>query len=387
MNDSKKNKRNRITYLINNVGFFVSHRLPLALEAIDRGYKVNLITGLPGSESIEEKALETLKKYPIPHKSVPFTSRGMNPFKEIKALSLLINTLRNEEPDIIHAASPKGIFYAAISRTFTNADKLVLSVSGMGFLFTSPKSVLAKLIAKIYKTMMIALINLQRTSIIVQNKDDYAFWSKLIYAKKTSIYLVPGSGVKLKDFSNSNRKDDSRIILLPARLLIDKGVYEFVDAAKTVKKKYPDWIFVLVGAADYDNPSSIDQKTINQWVEDEIIDWWGHQEDMAQVYKKTAIVCLPSYREGMPKVLLEASASGLPVITTDVIGCREAITPGISGLLVASHDSKELAAAIIKLIENSELRKKMGEEGLMLAKEKFSIEKVIASIHQIYEYD
>ena len=375
----------KIAYVINNVGFFVSHRLPLALEAINKGYDVYLITGLPGSKVIEEKAKETISKLEIQHIEIPFTSRGMNPFVEIKALFMLIRKIRLINPDIIHAASPKGIFFAAISGISSSAKRVILSVSGMGFLFTSSHRIIIRLIAALFKYVMIFAINIRATTIIVQNKDDLSFWSNLVFSSKVKITLVPGSGINLDDYDGMTYRDDSKTILFPSRILIDKGVYEFVEAAKLVKLNYPDWRFILVGASDYDNPSAVDEMIIDKWVADGIVESLGHQDDMTDVYRNTSIVCLPSYREGMPKVLLEAAAAGIPVITTDVIGCRESIIPNVTGLLVPSHDAKQLASAIEKLINNLKMRKQMGAEGSKFAKERFSIEKILSSVFKLYD--
>ncbi len=360
-------------------------RLPLAIEAQRRGYDVYLITGLPGSKTIESEAIDTINKFRINHIQLPFTSRGMNPIKELKALFLLIKNIRSIKPRIIHAASPKGIFFAALSGLFSGANKIILSVSGMGFLFTSKKSFITKLIAYIYKTIMIFAVNIRKTVIIVQNKDDFSFWSNLVYSRSTFVSLIPGSGVDINIYKDIKYRFDSKTVLFPARILIDKGIFEFVEAARNLKERNPQWKFEIVGASDYDNPSAVDQDRINDWVKEGIISSLGHQHNMEEVYKNASIICLPSYREGMPKVLLEAAASGLPVITTDVIGCREAIIPNVTGLLVPSHNAEKLAAAIKRLIDDPQMRKEMGKEGRKLAQSRFAIEIIVSSIFVLYE--
>ena len=361
MEINSKRDKDKIIYLINNVGFFVSHRLSLAIEAQRRGYDVYLITGLPGSKIIEAEAIDTINKLSIKHIQLPFTSRGMNPIKELRSLWLLIKNIISIKPRIIHAASPKGIFYGALAGVFSGADKIILSVSGMGFLFTTQKSITTKLVASIYKMIMIIAVNIRKTVIIVQNNDDFLFWSNLIYSHSTYVSLIPGSGVDMNIYKDNQYNLDSKTVLFPARILIDKGIYEFVEAARILKEKNSEWKFVIVGASDYDNPTAVGQDKIDSWVQEGIISALGHQNNMVGVYSKASIICLPSYREGMPKVLLEAAASGLPVVTTDVIGCREAIIPNITGLLVPSHNAEKLASAIQILIDNNYVTKNLGE--------------------------
>ena len=232
---------------------------------------------------------------------------------------------------------------------------------------------------------MIFAVNIRKTVIIVQNKDDFSFWSNLVYSRSTFVSLIPGSGVDINIYKDIKYRFDSKTVLFPARILIDKGIFEFVEAARNLKERNPQWKFEIVGASDYDNPSAVDQDRINDWVKEGIISSLGHQHNMVEVYKNASIICLPSYREGMPKVLLEAAASGLPVITTDVIGCREAIIPNVTGLLVPSHNAEKLAAAIKRLIDDPQMRKEMGKEGRKLAQSRFAIEIIVSSIFVLYE--
>ena len=377
----------KIAYVINNVGFFVSHRLPLAEEALKRKMQVSLITGLPGSKIIEEKAVESLKKHNIKHYRIPFSSQGVNPLKEAKALFSLIKHLRTIKPNIVHAASPKGLLHASLSSLFIRLDLLVLSVSGMGFLYTSlHEKTYIRMIKFIFKLALFIVVNIKKTVIIVQNEDDFKLYSRLIFFRKSSLKLIPGSGVDIQQYRNISININSKIVLFPARVLVDKGAREFVEAAKIIRSKGYDWDFVIVGASDYQNPSAIKQDEIDQWIDQGIVQWWGHQDEMLKVYQKSAIVCLPSYREGMPKTLLEAAAIGLPIVTTDVVGCREAIIPNHTGLLVPSHDPVNLAIAIEHLISDPDLRFRMGLEGSKLAKKKFSLDRVKSEIQNIYSH-
>jgi glycosyltransferase involved in cell wall biosynthesis len=221
-------------------------------------------------------------------------------------------------------------------------------------------------------------------TVIVQNQDDLAGLLEAGMLRAEQLVLIPGSGVDLALFADMPPALAENIVLLPARMLRDKGVQEFVDAARALKQSHPDWRFVLAGAADYANPSAFSIGQLQAWVEEGIVEWWDYQADMPAVYRKTAIVCLPSYREGMPKCLLEAAAAGKPVVTTDVIGCREAIVPGETGLLVPVRDAVALRDALRSLMEDANLRRRMGEGGRQLAQQRFSIDAVIDRVLAIY---
>ena len=196
--------------------------------------------------------------------------------------------------------------------------------------------------------------------------------------------LINGSGVALDKFKFFPCKTQIPNIMMASRLLIDKGVIEFLEAAKILSKKNIKANFILVGEPDLDNPSSITQAQIVEWESEGIIDFWGHRDNMHEVLPLASIVVLPSYREGFPKILIEAAACGRAVITTDVPGCRDAIYNEVTGLLVPMKDSHALADAIEKLVSNMKYCQKMGQEGRSMAEVKFDEKKVIKQHLEIY---
>lgn len=198
--------------------------------------------------------------------------------------------------------------------------------------------------------------------------------------------LIRGAGVDTKEYSYSPEPlaGPPRVVL-PARMLKDKGVIEFVAAAEILKRRGVDAQFVLVGDTDLHNHAAISVKQLSAWAAEGCVDWWDRRNDMPAVLANAHIVCLPSYREGLPKALLEAASSGRPIVTTDTIGCREVVRHGENGLLVPLRSTVELADALQRLIENPELRQKMGLRGREIAVQEFAVEKVIAETLAVYK--
>ena len=380
-------RRRKILYVVNHAAFFVSHRLPLALAARESGYDVELITGQPGSVSMEEPAVVALEAARIKHSRVAFGSASINPFIELYGLVQLIRRIALSRPDLVHCASPKGLLYGGIAARLCRVSALVLAVSGMGYAFTdaSRRTLLRTAIGKLYRQFVGYAMNHRNCTIIVQNLDDRSSLLSSGRARKESVELIPGSGVRLDDFLDAQIELKSSFVLLPARMLFDKGVLEFVEAVQLIKHLVPGWRFVLAGAADYRNPTAIPQESLVEWQTEGIVEWLGHVEQIAPYFRDASIVCLPSYREGMPKVLLEAAAAGCAIVTTDAVGCREAIVPGQTGELVPVRNSQSLADTLLALIRDRGRRERYGKAGRELAIAKYSIDAVVVKTNQIYE--
>jgi len=376
--------KKRILYIVNHGAFFVSHRLPLALGARAEGFEIGLVTGQAGSDVMEAQADAELARDDVRHWRCAFRSAGLNPFREIFGLLQMLYYSWRMQPDIIHCASPKAVLYGGITARLCSVPALVLAISGMGYAFTATHSedVLRKYVRHIYGFLVRWVYGHKNIQVIVQNHDDYKALIDMGLGVER-ITLIPGSGVDLKRFSYT--RDKAPVIVFPARLLKDKGVEEFVQAARLVREKLPHWRFLLAGAAHYDNPTAITVCEVETWVAEGVVEWLGHVEDMAPLLAEAAIVCLPSYREGMPKALLEAAAAGCAVVTTDVTGCREAIIPGQSGDLVPPRNAEALADALLALMTDAERRAAYGRAGRALAEEKFTIESVVAQTMAIYK--
>jgi glycosyltransferase involved in cell wall biosynthesis len=375
-------------YVINHAAFFVSHRLPLALGAMARGHEVILATGRAGSESMEAGAKEALKSHGIRHVRVSFTAGGMNPFVELFGLLELVQLMRRERPDVVHCASPKGILYGAIAARITGRPALVIAVSGMGFAFTSEpgRSLIRSWSGSIYRLFARFAYGHRNKKVIVQNSADHRQIVDSGLASEAEVILIPGSGVDIQRLSRLTAIQKTEMVLFAARMVREKGVFEFVEAARVVRNSMPTWRFVMVGAADYQNPSSVPATTLEQFQSQGIIEWPGLVDDMDPLFAAASIVCLPSYyREGVPKFLLEAAAAGCAVVTTDLPGCREAIIDGVTGDLVPPRDPQALAECLTALIRDRARREQYGIEGRRLAAERFDIRAVVERTNEIYD--
>lgn len=376
----------RIAFVVNNGAFFVSHRLRLAIHAKSLGISVSLFTGQAGSISMEDLSDRILLDLGVPHRRVVFRAAGLNPLIELLGLLQLIWFLRKYRPQIVHCVSPKGVLYGGIAARFCGAKGVVLAISGMGYLFTSSDQYawLRSVVKKVFKVIAYFSFAHQNLRVIVQNKDDKAAIIESGLASNAQVHLIPGSGVELERFQGFSPFTKDKIILLPARMLRDKGVVEFVKAAKLVKAKESSWRFILAGAADYSNPSAISVEEIACWQREGAIEWIGYVENLEVLLSKSAIVCLPSYREGMPKSLLEAAAAGCAVVATDVPGCREALIDGETGDLVPVGDVEALSQVLLDLIEDNDRRIGYGVKGQKRAQKLFSIETVVNKTFDIY---
>jgi glycosyltransferase involved in cell wall biosynthesis len=222
--------------------------------------------------------------------------------------------------------------------------------------------------------------------VIFENTTDLAFFLENKLVTSGQAILIPGVGVDTKRFHETNRPDDNPIILLATRMLWDKGVGVFAEAAKLINKQGKKARFVLVGGVDEGNPASIDRKTLEKWHADQVVEWLGFREDMPILYSSCSIFTFPTmYGEGVPTVLLEASACSRPLIATDVPGCRDVVTHGINGLLVPPQDPQALADAIETLLADPERCAEMGKAGRQLALDKFSLDKIIDQTLMVYQ--
>lgn len=336
---------------------------------------------------MDSAASAMLAKEGVIQHRLPFGSATINPFGELWGLIRMALLLRRLRPDIVHGASPKGILYGGIAARLAGVPSLVLAISGMGYAFTagSDGSVSRKFIRSVMTALARRAFGHRNRKVIVQNRDDQQWVIASGLCPRQDVHLIPGSGVDASYFRDPPPSGKEPLVVFPARLLRDKGIMEFVEAVRLIRNQVPGWRFLIAGAADYRSPTAVPSAQVKGWVAEGTLEWPGHVSDMAILLAEASIVCLPSYyREGLPKALLEAAAAACAIITTDSVGCREAIVAGETGDLVPPRDAPALAAAMLALIEDQQRREHYGRSGKLLALKKFSIESILADIFDLY---
>ena len=372
-------KKKKILILVNYLSFFLSHRLPIAESLLAKGFDVFI--GYGELRGADPKLLEQ-KGFRV--NFVPMQPGGINIFKDFKTILCIWNLFKKIKPDIIHLVTIKPYLYGGLISRLIGVPSLVSAVSGLGSLFMS-KDLKSRFLRLLLHPLYKFVFNHINQKIIVQNKDDLKTlvqWGVLNHSKTM---LIKGSGVELKNFINLNEPEGVPIICFAARLLKDKGVYEFVAAAKYFKEQGLKARFLLAGDLDMNNPSGLNTDDLNMLKGEGYVEIVGYQKDIPALYAKSNIICLPSYREGFPKSLIEAAAASRAVVTTDVPGCRDAIIPNKTGLLVPVKNPQKLADALKWLIENPTKRIDMGKAGRKFAEKEFPIEKIVLEHLNIYQ--
>ena len=363
--------RKKIIYFVSEDWYFYSHRFSLALAALRSGYDVVLIAKESSYRNQIEEAGIRFIDFPLSRKSLDI-------FKETRLILSLISLYKKENPDLVHHVALKPSLYGTIAARICNMRNVVNAFTGMGWIFSSSNWVarILKLIAIVFIRLLLA-----PSQIIVQNSDDKSYVERL---GCRSVHLIRGSGIDLDVFPGTPDPSGQITVILIARMLFDKGVCEYVHAAQILKNRGRDIRFLLVGAPDDQNPASISLDILDEWKASGVVEWLGHRDDIPKLLAESHIVCLPSYREGLPKSLLEGLATGRPIVTTDVPGCRETVREGVNGFLVPPRDALALADALEKLVLDGALRKSMGHESRRLAVSEFSSERIIAETLAVY---
>ncbi|MBT9507354.1 glycosyltransferase family 4 protein [Rhodoferax sp.] len=370
--------RKKLLFLVTEDWYFCSHRLPPARAAQAAGYDIVVAT------RVERKGAEILDQG---FKLVPIGLRrkSRNPFRELGAIAEIVQLYWRERPDIVHHVALKPVLYGSLAALIAHRPVVVNALAGMGFLFTSSQrsaTLLRAVVSQVFKV----LLNAGRNVLILQNRDDAALLVTNGLVASSRVRLIRGSGVDIQRFRASHEREGTPLVMLPSRMLWDKGVGEFVAAVSMLRARgIVSARFVLVGDGDGDNPASISDEQLQAWTDSGVVECWGRCNDMPAAFAKAHIVCLPSYREGLPKVLLEAAACSRALIATDVPGCREIVHHGKTGLLVPPRNAALLADAIELLLGNPDLRQRMGTAGRHLVEAEFSDTKVAQETLAVYD--
>lgn len=369
--------KKKLLFIVNVDWFFVSHRLPIALAALQHGYEVHLGAALTGRE-------RALRQAGILVHDLPISRSGTNLFAELVTLKAMFSLLRQVQPDIVHLVTSKSVLYGGLLARISKVPAVVASISGLGFVFIA-SGLKSSLMRSTVSLMYRVALGKKNLRVIFQNPDDRETFLRMGGVTPEKTVIIRGSGVDLTEYPALPESDGVPVVAMAARLLWDKGVGEFVAAARLLKDRGVKARFLLIGDPDAHNPASVSSEVLASWRSDRTVELPGFRSDIARLFSDSHVVVLPSYREGLPKVLIEAAACGRAVVTTDVPGCRDAIIPDETGLLVPVRDSRALADAIQKLLENPARRQSMGHAGRRLAEEVFDIRRVVDKHLAIYQ--
>jgi len=370
--------KRHIVFVVNVDWFFLSHRLNLALSALSKGYKVTLVS----KDTNRRNEIESLG---IDFVNLDFGRSSLNPFKEVQLILELRKIYRRLRPDIIHHVTIKPNLYGNLAARLSGFQPVcVNAISGLGYNFIDGRR---SVLQKVLIGMMKFAYRYAKTNFIFQNPDDLEFYNQLGLIHPSNHIIIKGAGVDEKAFPYliPIPKDNIEIVL-PARMLFDKGINEFVQAAKILEDEFSGKArFLLVGDVDNGNPASAQISDLRKMEIPGYIEWVGFRKDMLNVYMNADIVCLPSYREGMPKSLIEAMSIGRPIVTCNVPGCRECVDDGINGFLVPVRDAAQLAQSLRKLMLSEDMCIGMGKESREKMLKEMTLEKVTQQTFQFYD--
>jgi len=365
----------KIILFANTDWYLYNYRLTLAQALKQQGHTPVLVAPEGGYSARILQAGFKLR-------NIYLSRRGINPFQELIALQQLFGIFREEKPDIVHNFTIKCVLYGSLVARILKTKGIINAVTGLGYVFTSKNfftGIAQPIVRILYRWL------LKRTTVIFQNQADldYFLSQKLILRQQGII--IPSSGVDTRRFIPAPSKIERGLVVLPARMLWDKGIAEFVEAARIIHRAGVNARFVLVGDVDEGNPSSIPASQLNSWDKEGVVEWWGWREDMVEIYQKAQVICLPSYSEGLAKSLIEAAACGCPIVATDIPGCREVVRPGVNGFLVPLHDVAALSQALQKILYmDADEFSCMALASRELALKEYGLEKIISKTLIVY---
>jgi len=363
-----------LLFFVTEDWYFRSHRLALGRAALEAGFEVTLATRVSSHRrELEAEGFRVV--------SLRLKRGGLGPLDELRSLFELWRVLRRERPDLLHNVALKPVLYGSLAGRMAGVPAIVNAVTGMGFLFTSDHS-LARWIRPALWFALKLLLRRERVEVIVQNGDDHALIAQI--AKAQRIHLIRGSGVDVDHYQPLPEPPGPFTIALVARMLEDKGIRELVAAVESLRQQGEPVRTILAGPLDPENRAGLAARTVQEWQESGLVEWWGAVDDVRTVWRQAHLAVLPSYREGLPKSLLEAAACGRAMIAADVPGCREIVVDGETGRLVPARSSQPLARAIAELRDDVAARKRMALAARKLTVEALSQEVVNRQTLELY---
>lgn len=369
----------KVLLFANTDWYLYNFRLPLAHALRAAGAEVVMVSP-PGPYGLKLRAAG-FRWLPL-----RMQRRSLNPFRELGLLSQLAKLYRDEHPDLVHHFTLKCVLYGSLAARVAGIPRCINAVTGMGYVYAN-EAPRARVLRPFLSGLMKIALRGDQHRLILQNGDDLAAFAKAGLVSPEQVRLIPGSGVNTQLFRpplSPVQNGASLRVLLAARLLWDKGVREYVDAARVLHQLGLPIEFLLAGDPDPGNPASVSDDVVLAWKHEGVVQVLGQVEDMAACLRSVDLAVLPSYREGVPKSLIEAAACGLPIIATDAPGCRDVVEHSVTGLLVPCRDSIALADAIHFMLRNPDLRLKMGTAGREKVLREFDERIVLSKTFDVY---
>ena len=375
---SKAHRAIRYLYVCNDTPYFIRHHLPVVRAAQAAGYEVHV--AVPPDESGR-----ALRDSGIACHDIPLVRGSTNPLRELATIVDLYRLYRALAPDIVHHSTTKPVIYGGIAAQAARVPAVVNSVFGLGYVFLATGPTAAVLRFGVKLAYRLALRH-RNSRLVLQNHDDLKLFVDQGLIGQEAVRVVRGVGFDPEKFVGTPEPEGTPVVLLASRMIGDKGIAEFIAAARLLREEGIEARFVLAGDVDPSNPKSLKTAELQQSHDQGFVEWLGWRTDMPSLIAQSHIICLPSYyREGLPQILIEGAAAARPIVTTDAPGCREAVIPNETGLLVPVRDPRALADALKRLITDAALRERMGQRGRRLAEEEFSLEHVLMLNLSVYE--
>jgi glycosyltransferase involved in cell wall biosynthesis len=371
----------KFVFYANTDWYLYNFRLSTALQLKTEGHEVVMLS--PPGEFGERFAEHELRWIQL-----AMDRSSLNPIREVALIRTLTRVLRSERPDLLHNFTVKCAIYGAIAARAARVPAVVNAVAGMGYVFASDR-MLARTLRPMVKLLMRGTLGGKQSRLILQNPDDADAFVRARLVPQQQIRVIRSSGVNLERFLPVSPTAGRRPlrVLLAARLLWEKGVGEYIEAARMLKAQGRNIEFVIAGSPDAGNPRSVSREQAESWVAGGLVDWRGHVEDMPALMRSMDVIALPSYyREGVPKSLIEAAACGLAVVTTNLPGCREVVSEhGVDGLHVEPRSARSLAECIARLDDDRDLLRRLGDCARRKAMEHFDEQMVIRRTIEVYD--
>ena len=371
----------KLLIVVNELSYFISHRLNVATEAKKKGYEVYICYG---ENKIKKNNFKIKKYFKFFH--VLINRGNINPFTELNSIYSIYCLIKKINPSVLHLVTLKPCLYGGIASFFLNIKAIIFALPGLGTIYNS-KKIKFIIIKNLTNFFFKILFRINNCFLLLQNNSDKRYFLKKKIIDKNKVKIIKGSGVNLSNYQFVKERANPIVISFISRLIIEKGIEYFISAAEIIKKRTNlNLRFRVYGSIDPGNPQSITKIELKKWKKDGFVEFFGYSKNINNVLKNTNIVCLPSfYGEGLPRILLEAAAAGRSVVTTNHPGCRDSIIPNVTGYLVPIKNSKQLADKLEFLASKNKIRSRMGKNARIFAEKNFSTNFIAQKHMKLYK--